>query len=108
MENQITKRTEQQLKASQTQLQKTSPLTLKALTKNTLKLKAAFPTLPEEFYDIFLERIKVHDFTDERLNKAIDRVIDTCVYPTPTIANFIQADKDINDSIPQFNSGPGR
>lgn len=72
------------------------------------KLKKAFPTLPEEFYDILCERIKEHELTDKRLIKAVNYVIDNCVYPTPTIANFILYDQEEQDSIPYFLNGTER
>jgi hypothetical protein len=39
--------------------------------------------------------IKINGFTDERLSDAVTNVICTCVYPTPTIAQFISWDKRI-------------
>lgn len=59
-----------------------------------IKVSQAFPTLPEPFYDLLCERIKEHGFTDERLKKSVNYVIDHCIYPTPTIAQFISFDKD--------------
>ena len=62
--------------------------------KNTVKIKNAFPTLPVEFYDILCERLKANGFTDERLTNAVNGVIDTCKYPTPTVAHFMSYDED--------------
>lgn len=56
-------------------------------------IKKAFPSLPKEFYDIFDDRIRANEFTAERLFHAVMHVIDTCIYPLPTIANFISYDK---------------
>ena len=75
----------------------------------TLKLKKAFPNLPEGFYDILLERVKETGFTDKRLKDAIDTLIDNFIYPTPAIANIIGFDKrvklytyqEVCDMIPQ-------
>lgn len=53
------------------------------------KIKLAFPDLPAGFYDVLSERIKSKGFSDERLNDAVNHVIDTCKYPKPTVANFI-------------------
>jgi len=74
--------------------QKTLQLTTKVLTKNLAKIKNAFPTLPVEFYDVLCERLKEKDFDDERMTKTVNGVIDTCKYPTPTIAHFITYDKE--------------
>jgi len=59
------------------------------------KIKAAFPNLPPDFYDILSDRIKENGFSDMRFVNAINHVIDTCKYPTPTIADFIGYDKQI-------------
>jgi len=59
------------------------------------RVKAAFPSLPEDFYRVFSERIVDNNFNDTRLTDAINHVIDNCPYPTPTIANFISYDKKV-------------
>lgn len=59
------------------------------------RLSTAFPTLPEGFYDILLERIKENGFSDQRFQDAVSNLIDTCPYPQPTIANIISWDKKI-------------
>ena len=58
------------------------------------KIKNAFPNLPVEFYDVLCERLKEKGFDDERIIKTVNGVIDTCKYPTPTIAHFITYDKE--------------
>ena len=57
------------------------------------KIKKAFPALPIDFYEVFRERIRNTNFSDKRLVDAVNFVIDNCIYPTPTIANFISFDK---------------
>lgn len=53
-------------------------------------LKANFPALPESFYDALLERVRVHQFTEEEFGKAVYHVIDTFTgNDLPKIANFI-------------------
>jgi hypothetical protein len=59
------------------------------------KAKIAFPALPVDFFNMLSDRLKANGFTDDRLRDAVDHVIDTCLYPTPTIANFISFDKKI-------------
>lgn len=68
-------------------------LTTDCVINNIAKLKKSFPTLPKEFYDVLSERIKENKFSNKRLSESIDNVIDNCVYPTPTIAQFISFDK---------------
>lgn len=70
-------------------------LTTQRLIEGVAIIQKSFPSLPIGFYEIFKERIKANNFTDERLMDAISNVIDTCVYPTPTIAQFISWDKKI-------------
>lgn len=70
-------------------------LTTNCVIENTIKIKNSFPALPEGFYEIFSERIKDCGFTDQRLNDAVKNVIDTCIYPAPTIAQFISWDKRV-------------
>jgi hypothetical protein len=73
----------------------TDKLTAEGISVNTLKIKKSFPSLPIEFYDILQQRIKDRKFTDQRLTDAVNNVIDTCIYPHPTIAQFINFDKNI-------------
>lgn len=72
----------------------------------------SFPTLPNEFYEILSDRIKANGFSDKRLQDSIDYVIDNCVYPTPTIAQFISFDKHIklytyDQIMSMLNENPG-
>jgi hypothetical protein len=71
------------------------PLTGKVLFREIAKIQAAFSALPKEFYDILSSRLADNGFTDDRLKDAVNHVIDTCIYPTPTIAQFISWDKRI-------------
>lgn len=70
-------------------------LTAPGVTENMAKIKAAFPGLHIGFYAVFAERIREAGFTDERLGDAVKYVIDNCIYPSPTIANFLAYDKRI-------------
>jgi len=63
--------------------------------KCVVELKNAFPSLPIGFYDILHDRLVDNKFSDTRLKDAVKNLIDTCVYPTPTIANIISWDKRI-------------
>jgi len=70
-------------------------LSTKFIIESTIKLKKAFPALTKDFFDIFSDRIKENNYTDKRLEDSINYVIDNCVYPTPTIAQFISFDKKV-------------
>lgn len=70
-------------------------LTTENWIDNVKRMKKAFPALPEGFYDVLAERVTEHTFTDERMSDAVKNVIDTCIYPQPTIAQFISFDRRI-------------
>jgi hypothetical protein len=63
------------------------------IVEQIAKIKACFPQLPISFYSIFADRIKDKEFTNKQLIDSVNNVIDTCVYPVPTIANFLNFEK---------------
>ena len=73
----------------------TGELTPETVLTSIKKIKATFPALSNDFYDIFMERVKDKGFSDQRLKDAVNHVIDTCQYPTPTLANFLSFDKRV-------------
>jgi hypothetical protein len=70
-------------------------LTKQVIAESAMKIRGAFPSLPLPFFDVFADRIKDNQFTDERLKASINHVIDNCVYPSPTIAQFLSYDKRV-------------
>ena len=68
-------------------------LSTPCVIKNIAKIKNAFPALSEGFYEVFSQRLIDTEFNDDRLSDAVNHVIDTCIYPTPTIAQFISFDR---------------
>lgn len=67
------------------------------------KIKDTFPNLTGGFHDVLAQRVTELKISDTRFNDAVNYVIDNCVYPTPTIANFISYDKKIKlYNYPQF------
>jgi len=66
---------------------------LPELLRQTLEIVKAFPALNNDFIDVLHRRIKEKNFSDTRLIDAVNHVIDTCVYPTPTVASFIGFNK---------------
>lgn len=73
----------------------TGELTKPIIVEMTIKIRQTFPSLPVGFFDILSDRLVANNFTDQRLKDAVDYVIDNCIYPTPTIAQFISFDKRI-------------
>jgi hypothetical protein len=70
-------------------------LTPECLIKNVAKVKKSFADLDKDFFEIFSDAIKRNKFSDDRLNDAVNYVIDNCIYPKPTIAQFISYDKKV-------------
>lgn len=71
------------------------PLTPRALVECSVKMQKAFPSLTPGFFEVLNERIKENGFSDSRLKDAVDYVVDNCIYPAPTIAQFISWDRRI-------------
>lgn len=66
-------------------------MTPEETTKQVVRIKKAFPSLPKGFYEILLEQAKELDMTDAQFRKATNNVINTSQYPTPTIGQFIMS-----------------
>lgn len=73
----------------------TGELTDRCIVESVVIIKKAFPALPLGFYDVFMDMVRENNFTDDRLRNAVKHVICTCVYPSPTIAQFISFDRKI-------------
>ena len=63
--------------------------------KQIENIKKAFPQLQNSFYKMFMERISAKGKGDKWLIDAVNHVIDTCIYPMPTIAQFLSYDVKI-------------
>ena len=70
-------------------------LTSDCIIECNLIVKQAFPSLDVGFFTHFNRLIKEDKFSDDRLRKAVDHVIRSCVYPQPTVAQFLSYDKRI-------------
>ena len=81
--------------ANEISLYKGSIISDESIVRYSVKIRQAFPSLEPGFYNILLEMAKEENFTDERFRDAVHNVIKTCIYPTPTIAQFISFDKRI-------------
>lgn len=71
-------------------------LNTKTVIKQSKRLQGTFPELRPEFFRTLSERVKANKFTDERLEDAINHLIDNFRYPKPTIADIISYDKRID------------
>lgn len=81
----------------------TGQVTENGWKKSAIVLSKTYPLLSSDFLDVLHGRLQENEFTDARLEAAIKHVIDTCPYPTPTIANFISYDRHIEFlSYPQM------
>ncbi len=63
-----------------------------ALAQGCIRIRAAFPKLPDEWYSILDEMLDVENFTDKRFKDAIYNLIKTCKFPQPGIAEIIGYD----------------
>jgi hypothetical protein len=70
-------------------------LTTQGIIEGVSVIKKSFPSLPIDFYDVLIDRLSANGIGDDRFRNAVVHVIDTCIYPTPTIAQFISYDKRI-------------
>lgn len=71
-------------------------LSPETIAKSLAQVKVAFPALPKGFFTLLTERFMEKGFSNKRVIDAINNVIDTCQYPTPTLANFLAFDKRVN------------
>ena len=64
-----------------------------AVAEGMRKLKAAFPTLGAGWYDVLLERVHAKHIGSQRFLDAVDNLVDTCLYPEPTIGAVLSFDR---------------
>ena len=70
-------------------------LTKEGVKLGCVKILAAFKNLDTTFTSLLAESLKRNNFTDNRFADAVNHVIDNCVYPTPSIADFIGFDRSV-------------
>ena len=70
-------------------------VTPKVLAASIKKLQIAFPSMGADFFNLLTERIIANGFTDERLQDAIAKVIDTFSYKELHVSDVIKFDKHI-------------
>jgi hypothetical protein len=59
------------------------------------RLKVAFPKMERHFFDILAERIVDNDFTEKRLEEAVNHIIDNFQYKELNVADIIKFDKQV-------------
>ena len=70
-------------------------MTPRGLAMAVKKISDSFPELPKGFHDIFGDRVMELGFSDQRIMDAVNHVIDNCIYPKPTIAQFLSFDAKV-------------
>jgi hypothetical protein len=72
-------------------------LTLDNVVKQTEKILVAFPKLEKQMINLLRERFKANGFTDQRMNDAINFVIDNYsgFDKLPAIGDFVKFDKKV-------------
>ena len=70
--------------------------TQEQLTRNIAKLEMAFPKMQGEFFKILLERLDANNFSNKRLENAVNYVIDKFRYKELNVADIISWDRKIN------------
>ncbi|WP_019540586.1 hypothetical protein [Proteiniphilum acetatigenes] len=63
--------------------------------QSTNRLKAAFPKMSDQFFNLLSERIIANDFTENRLIDAINHVIDNFAYKELNISDVIRFDRKV-------------
>ena len=70
--------------------------TQEQLTRNIAKLEMAFPKMQGEFFKILLDRLDANNFSNKRLENAVNYVIDKFQYKELNVADVISWDRKIN------------
>lgn len=65
------------------------------LGEQLLKLKIAFPSRSDEFFNVLAERIVANGFTDRRLKDAVSKVIDSFSFKEFNVSDIVSFDKRV-------------
>lgn len=68
----------------------------KTIAIQLLRLKKAFPNQPQDFFDVLMERIEHHEFTEDELIRSVNSCIDTFEYKSLTVASVLKSKLDSN------------
>lgn len=66
----------------------------KTIATQLLRLKKSFPNQPMEFFEILMDRIEYHEFTELELIESINTCIDTFEYKSLTVASVLKTKLD--------------
>jgi hypothetical protein len=72
---------------------KGEPATDTEISECVTALTASYPTMKAEFFGVLASRLKAECWPAKRIQDAITHVIDTCKYPTFTIADIMSFDR---------------
>ena len=70
-------------------------MTDRVLATNIKKLQAAFPKQQPVFFNLLTERLIANGFTDERIEDAVNHLIDNFAYKELNIADVVRFDKRV-------------
>lgn len=71
------------------------PLEPANLAQNMNRLKASFPKMSNEFFNVLAERIVANGFSNERLKAAVNHILDNFQYKELTVSDIIRFDKRV-------------
>ena len=63
------------------------------IAKSIKRLRAAFPKMGNGFFDVLYERLVKNGFTSQRLDDAVNHVIDSFQYKELNVADVVSFDK---------------
>ena len=69
------------------------PVSERSITIQIARLKVAFPKMNAQFFNILSERIEENSFTEQRLEDAVNSVIDSFRYRELNVADVIGFDR---------------
>ena len=65
-------------------------LSLECISENVERIIRLFPSLGDDFFDMFFESLRDNNVTNEELTDAVKFIRDTYIYPSPPkVADFI-------------------
>lgn len=65
------------------------------IAKSIKRLRAAFPKMGNGFFDVLYERLVKNGFTGQRLEDAVNHVIDSFQYKELNVADIVSYDKRV-------------
>lgn len=69
-----------------------TPATVMQIRQSVHKLSVAFPQMSQDFFNLLVERIAKTNMSSQRLEYAVNKVLDTFTYKQLTIADILSLD----------------